>query len=143
MFGIALSQGDLPVTLIQRFRLEERIHRRSAEAEPEIHFLDRQRPRLLPAWVEGRLLILPWGQRELWCPIETLAAGRWQHREPLEVLIPCSFAFDHGVWYLVREGLRGILVTEGNRRIVYPLTQPATHYHEVMTRSSRMVIPAR
>lgn len=142
MFGVALSRGDLPVTMIERYRLAERTCLRSAGAEPEIHFLDTQRPRLLPAWVEGRLLILPWGRRELWCPIEALESGRWQPRHPVEVLIPCSFVLDRGVWYLVREGVRGILTTEGDAPFVYPLTQPATHYHEVMTRSPRMVIPA-
>lgn len=142
MFGVALPYGDLPAALIQRYQLQERTCLRREGAEPEVHFLDRQRPRLLPVWVEGRLRILPWGQRELWCPLEALEAGQWRDRRPVEVLIPCAFVLDRGVWYLVPQGLRGVVVAERNRRIVYPLTRPATHYHEVMTRNPRMMIPA-
>src|SRR5262249_44864501 len=60
---------------------------------------------------------------------------------PELVDIPACFAWDKGVWYQVREGVRGILVWDGEERAcVYMLTEQASHYYQVMTRNERMPV---
>ncbi|MDG2390334.1 MAG: hypothetical protein P8M30_13565 [Planctomycetaceae bacterium] len=143
--GIALSQCEIPESLIERYELSERIIRRG-EGDIEFRFLLAERLPVLPLWHEGQFLILSWGNRDrhnklpvsAWCSQESLEAGAWHHLRPREVFIPASFAWDRGVWYQVREGLKGVVVTDCERKQhVYVLTQPATHYYEVMTRNNR------
>ena len=46
---------------------------------------------------------------------------------------------DRGVWFRVREGVRGVVVRdESGGPVVYVLCEPATHYYQVMTRSEWM-----
>jgi hypothetical protein len=54
---------------------------------------------------------------------------------------PACFGFDKGIWFQIREGVRGILVRdEAGRPHVYLLTKPASHYYHVMTRQERMPV---
>lgn len=140
MFGLALPRYEIPDQLITRHQLQDRICLRRDGAEEEVQFLSARRPRLLPVWINGQLLIVPWGRNDLWCPVEALEAGAWGHLHPVPVAIPARFACDRGVWYLVREGFQGVVVQISKLQIVYPLTKPANHYHQVMTRSGRMVV---
>ena len=60
---------------------------------------------------------------------------------PEPVDIPANFGWDKGVWYRITEGVRGIIVRdESNNQIVYMLTEPASHYYQVMTRNKRMPV---
>jgi hypothetical protein len=76
-----------------------------------------------------------------WARLEDLEAGQWRHWQPEPVDIPACFGFDKGIWFQVREGIRGILVRDekGNPH-VYLLTEPASHYYQIMTRSDRMPV---
>ena len=47
-----------------------------------------------------------------------------------------SIGVDRGVWYQVKEGIKCVVV----QNHVYMLTEPATHYYRIMTRSNRMPI---
>jgi hypothetical protein len=48
---------------------------------------------------------------------------------------------ENGVWFRIREGIRGVLVRDENEvDVVYMVCEPATHYYEVMTRSKRMPV---
>lgn len=148
MFGIALLRRNLSDELIARHQLQARLTRRSKEADEEIQFIDRHCVPLLPVWMHGQLRILPWGNRTAnsrlprtsWCPAEGLKEGEWNWLQPLAVEIPASYGCDRGVWYAVSEGVHGIVVREAQRDVVYPLSQRATHYYEVMTRSHRMPV---
>ena len=112
--GIALAWSELPTELIARHGLERRVHERGGEREVRFFYRDR-RPRL-PVWRDGRLQIVRWGN------------GRGQSRllpahrldladddrgrllaEPGRVFvdIPASLGFDHGVWFRIRQGIRG------------------------------------
>ena len=56
-------------------------------------------------------------------------------------VIPATLALDGGVWYKVRQGVRGVAVRdERGGVVVYPLVEPASHYYEVMTRSPWMPV---
>jgi hypothetical protein len=55
--------------------------------------------------------------------------------------IPASVGYESGVWFAVREGIRGVLVhDERGIPIVYMVCVPASHYYHVMTRSRRMPV---
>jgi hypothetical protein len=48
---------------------------------------------------------------------------------------------DRGVWFHIREGVRGVVVRdEQGRPAVYILCEPSSHYYEVMTRSPWMPV---
>lgn len=149
MDGISLSWRSLPQSLFDRHNLLDRIILRSDEADREIRFLYRDACPLLPAWVGNELNIFSWGQprRKSKLPRiravaqEDLQAGIWLDVHPELVDIPANFGWDKGVWYRIKEGIRGILVRdESNNQIVYVLTEPASHYYQVMTRNTRMPV---
>lgn len=146
--GIAVSWKELPDPLIERHGLQRHARTRG-EGEREYHFLFRDKQPLLPVWCERQLQVLPWGnqQRRNGLPLsgicrqEDLEAGTWANHQPEAVEIPAVCALERGVWYQVREGLRGVLVHDRNGTPrVYVLTQPATHYYRIMTRSERMPV---
>lgn len=128
MMGIALARCEVPDELVDR--LSNRVTHRG-DGEPEVQFLYRQRPRVLPVWHYGRLVIMPWAG---WCPLEELESRAWSERRPKQADIPATYCVDRGIWYQVKEGIRGVIV----QNQVYPITQPASHYYRVMTRSERM-----
>jgi hypothetical protein len=148
--GISLASCELPEQLVTQHKLSDRIVRRSVGADLEIHFLYRHRQPLIPAWFENQLQIFPWGNRDNansrlprtgWCQLESLEAGHWNWLTPESVEIPATFGREKGIWYQVREGMRGILVRdEQNHPHIYMLTTPASHYYEVMTRNKRMPV---
>jgi hypothetical protein len=57
------------------------------------------------------------------------------------VVIPATMGLEKGVWFRVREGIRGLLVRdERGAEAAYMLCEPASHYFRVMTRSERMPV---
>lgn len=139
--GVALARSELPVELVEPHRLHDR------GGEPEVRFLLRDRERVLPVWLDGRLQLVRWGNRRgqsmqlpctAWTWQATLEAGGWAERGPGPVLIPATMGVDKGVWFAIREGVRGIVVRdEQEQPIVYVLVEPASHYYAIMTRGSR------
>ena len=88
------------------------------------------------AWRESRRLpCTGWTWRT------TVEAGGWNGfgAEPID--IPATMGLENGVWYQVRQGIRGLLVRDeqGTPR-VYMICEPASHYYQVMTRSDRMPV---
>ena len=144
--GISLSWRELPEALIDRHRLEDRLVVRHGGADREIRFLYRDPRPLIPAWVGNELGIYSWGgkgklPRTGWVTVESLEAGRWRDIAPEQVDIPATFGCERGIWFQIREGLKGVLARDENERPhIYLLTQPASHYYQVMTRSSRMPV---
>ncbi len=144
--GIALLSSELPLELMERHRLEQRLHERGGERE--VRFLYRQAERRLPVWHEGLLKIVRWGSRRTesrrlpptgWTWQATVEAGGWAPFAAEPVDIPANFALENGVWYRVRQGIRGLLVQdEHGLPAVYMLCEPATRYYRIMTRSERM-----
>ena len=76
-----------------------------------------------------------------WTWAATLEEGGWGDREEVPVVIPAAMGLDRGVWFRVREGVRGVAVRdELGCPVVYVVGEPATHYYQVMTRSSWMPV---
>jgi len=146
--GIALARSELPTELIGRHRLERRVHERGGEAE--IRFLFRDRHPLLPVWSDSQLRLLRWGNargrsrflpRTGWTWKETIERGGWRGVEAAWVEIPATLGLERGVWFRIRQGIRGLVVAdEHGEEIVYMVCEPASHYYRVMTRSDRMPV---
>jgi hypothetical protein len=63
-------------------------------------------------------------------------AGWWRSWGAEAVEVPATVGLDNGVWFAIREGVRGVLVhDEAGRPVVYTLVEPSSHYYQVMTRS--------
>ncbi len=143
--GTALALSELPLELIARHDLERRVCDRGGERE--VQFLFAEGERLLPVWRAGRLEILCWGNRRgenpalpctAWTQIDTVENGGWGEHGIELVVIPASMGLDRGVWYRIRQGMRGLLVhDEAGRPRVYVVCEPASHYYQIMTRGSR------
>jgi hypothetical protein len=124
------------------------LHRRGRE--PELRFLLPKDERVLPVWLDGRLQIMRWGSRRRqsrnlwvtgWTWQATVEGGAWAALGGEPVVIPATFGLDRGVWYHVREGVRGVAVRdEEGQPVVYVVCEPASHYYQVMTRSSWMPV---
>jgi hypothetical protein len=71
----------------------------------------------------------------------SIQSGGWRGLDAVPVDIPASLGLDHGVWFRVRQGVRGLLVPdERGIAVVYMICEPSSHYYQVMTRSHRMPV---
>ena len=115
-----------------------------------MRFLYRHPRPCLPVWRQGQLEIVRWGARrgdgkELpctgWTWQGTVEAGEWAKWAAEPVDVPATLALENGIWYRVRQGVRGLVVAdaEGLDR-VYLICEPASHYYQVMTRSQSMPV---
>ena len=59
--GIALAYSALPLELLEQDDLRRRLHERGGERE--VQFLFRDHTPVLPAWHQGQLLLVTWGNR--------------------------------------------------------------------------------
>lgn len=57
-----------------------------------------------------------------------------------EVVIPANYGFQRGTWFLIAEGVRGVLVPERpGGPVVYLLVEPASNYYRNMTGQSTLM----
>lgn len=148
--GLSLIRRSVPDQLIADCGLENRIVTRGEGADQEVQFLYRHPKALLPVLHGNQLSVMEWGNRDDkasrlprtgWCRRESLEEGRWRWLSPEPVEIPANYGLEKGVWFQVKQGMRGILVhDEAERPHVYMLTEPASHYYQVMTRHDRMPV---
>jgi hypothetical protein len=146
--GISLAWSDVPTELIKQYGLEHRVHERGGERE--VRFLYRDRQPRLPVWRDGRLLFVRWGNgrgqsrflpRTGWTWLSTVEEGYWRSLNPILIDIPATLGMDRGVWFRIRQGIRGLLVPdERGIAVGYMICEPASHYYQVMTRSNRMPV---
>jgi len=146
--AIALPQSELPVELVERADLSARVHDR--DGRREVRFDWRACPALLPVWWCGRLHVVRWGNRDRvewrlpptgWTWKASVEDGKWAALGPDLVQIPAAFAYANGVWFKVKQGLRGLVVrTRAGEPVVYMICEPATRYYRVMTRDAWMPV---
>ena len=73
-----------------------------------------------------------------WTQLGTVENGGWGDRIVESVVIPAAMGLDKGVWYRIRQEMRGLMVHDEHAcPRVYVICKPATHYLQVMTRGSR------
>src|SRR5947209_942404 len=121
--GVALPWSALPLEMLEQPDVQRRIHERGGEREIQFHFRDHLP--ILPVWHEGRLRLVTWGNRRRggsrhppctgWTWLATVEAGGWLHAGAVAVDIPAIMGLDNGVWFAIREGIRGLLVTDENQ----------------------------
>jgi hypothetical protein len=145
--AVALLESELPLELIERFGLGRRVHVRGGQREVRFYYRDREP--LLPVWFEGRQQIVRWGGRRRggalpptgWTWRATVEAGGWAPFAAEAADIPAMFGLDGGVWFSIRQGVRGLVVRDADGEpVAYLLIEPATRYYQVMTRSDRMPV---
>jgi hypothetical protein len=112
-----------------------------------VQFLFADAERLLPVWRNGQLHVVRWGDRRgesphlpctAWTQLGTVENGGWVGREIEPVVIPATMGLDKGVWYRIRQGIRGVVVhDEGGQPRVYVVCEPSSHYYQIMTCGSR------
>ena len=144
--AIALAYGDLPLALFDGCGLHERVHDRGGERE--VRFYWQATPALLPVWCHGRLQIVRWGNKDRseralpptgWTWQETIEEGRWSELAPEPVTVPATYGLMNGVWFRVKQGMRGLLIhTRAGQPVVFVVCEPATRYYQVMTRANWM-----
>ena len=144
--SVALPVSELPELVVER--LMDRVHLRGDERE--VRFDWRNQPALLPVWWEGRLQVMRWGNRDRgerklpptgWTWLASLESGKWVGVEPVLVEVPASYAHMNGVWYKLKQGIRGLVVrTQAKEAVVYLLCEPSTRYYRVMTRAEWMPV---
>lgn len=146
--AVAVPRSHLPKALFEEHDLGRRVFDRGENRqEVQFHFADPEP--LIPVLAGGTIRLLPWGSRARGGPLpptgwtwkESVEGGAWAgvgcETEPC--VIPARYGFEKGVWYLITEGVHGLIVCppEGPP-VVYMVCEPATRYYRVMTRSERM-----
>jgi hypothetical protein len=96
------------------------------------------------------LQVVRWGNRDRaerklpptgWTWRESVEEGKWAALEPEPVDVPAAYALMNGVWYRVKQGVRGLLVrTRAGEPVVYLTCEPSTRYYRVMTRADWMPV---
>lgn len=69
-----------------------------------------------------------------------MEAGEWTAYEAQPVEIPAVAGLQNGVWFRIRQGVRGLIVEADEVRAAYMLVEPASYYYKIMTRSERMPV---
>jgi hypothetical protein len=148
--AIALAYSELPIELIESAGLRPRVHDRGGEKE--VRFYWRAFPAQLPVWYGGQLRVVRWGNKDRaerklpptgWTWEETVRDGKWAELEPEPVIVPATYGFSGGVWYRVKQGMRGLLVRDRQGSpVVFMVCQPATRYYQIMTRAEWMPVLA-
>ena len=146
--AVALPYSALPLALIARHGLDRLAHQRGGEKDLRFHFAAAEP--LLPVWHEGQLRVVRWGCRRGesralpvggWTKQTTVESGYWSSCGAVPVAVPASLRYDGGVWYAIRQGVCGVLVSdEQGAARAYLICEPASHYYAVMTRSAWMPV---
>jgi hypothetical protein len=146
--GVALASSELPLSLIEKYGLEERTYDRGGEKE--VRFYWSASPTLLPVWWNGRPHVVRWGNKDRaerklpptgWTWQETVESGRWSELSPEEVVIPATYGLSNGVWFRIKQGIRGLLVHDRKGApVVFMVCQSATRYYRVTCRAEWMPV---
>jgi hypothetical protein len=110
-------------------------------------------PMVLFAWLVRnleRLIVVRWGNgrgqsrvlpRTGWTWLATIHDGGWSSSGAIPVDIPATLGLERGVWFRIRQGIRGLLVPdERGIAVAYMICEPSSHYYQIMTRSPRMPV---
>lgn len=145
--GIALSVTELPTDVAGDPHLAPRLYDR--EGCKEMRFLAWQSPAILPVQWHGRLQILPWGNRRRrqgglpasgWVTRDELDSGLFAHVQAEDALIPCHLGLHRGTWFLILEGIRGIVAKEATGNpVAYMLMEPSSNYYRNMTEQEKLM----
>ena len=138
--GIALPVSELPAGLLDAPDVACRVYDREGRREVQFHWW--QAPTVLPVRWDGRFRLLPWGSKQRrgtplpvggWVAEDDVRAGAFAGSAPEPVVIPAVLGQHAGTWFLITEGVRGVVVRGAAGPVVYMLTTRATNYNRNMT----------
>jgi len=144
--GIALATSELPASLAADPRLAGRLHCREGREEFQFHWW--HTPTLLPVRWEGQLHLMPWGSKARrgtlpvggWLPKDRVDDGWFANAGAEPVVIPANLGHHKGTWFLIAEGIRGLVLRGRDQMpVVYLLTEPSTTYYRNMTEQEPMM----
>jgi hypothetical protein len=70
--------------------------------------------------------------------VGTVEKGGWRDRRVEPVVIPATMGLDKGVWYRIRQGIRGLVAhDERGWPRVYVICEPSSHYYQIKSHGSR------
>lgn len=141
MTGLALMLSEVPNDIADEY--PERVYERERRQEIQFHWW--QAPTLIPVVWNGQFQVLRWGNKDRrgrlpyggWIALSQIEAGALAHVRPEEVVIPANLGHHRGVWFMVEEGFRGVILPSvPGGPVVYLLVEPATNYYRNMTEQS-------
>lgn len=144
--GLAIAVTELPLSIRDDKRLTDRVYKRTEREEVQFHWW--QNPTLIPVQWNGHLHLVRWGSKYRrgvlpyggWITTEDLDHGVFQAVHAEDVMIPANLGFCRGTWFLIIEGIKGILIRDADGTpVVYMLTQPSTNYYKNMTEQEPMM----
>jgi hypothetical protein len=120
----------------------ERIYLREGREEFQFHWW--QKPGILPVRWDGKLTLLPWGCKNRrkpqpfggWVSETQVESGMLAGASPFEVVIPANLGHQNGTWFLILQGIRGIVIETQDGPVVYMLMTGSTNYFRNMTEQS-------
>jgi hypothetical protein len=147
--GIVLWADGLPQGFVERYDLGRKVH--VIARRPQVRFLFRDAERVLPFWrSKEQLVIARWGCRRGesrtlpltgWTWLRTVKSGCWKQVGAKEVVIPASNCLDSGIWFGVRQGIRGMLVRDDRwRDVVYMVCEPAPNDYALVIKRHWMPV---
>ena len=142
--AVAMPRSAVPLALYDSPALADRVYLRGKGCEPEVQFRWRHQPALLPVWLDGRVQVVRWGNRDRrgklppsgWTWAESVGAGRWAGLRPEPVVVPAAYCLVGGTWYRVREGVQALVVRDPAGPTAFVIVERASRYFGVMTRSA-------
>jgi hypothetical protein len=144
MDGLALPFSELPLELMERYALSRFVYERGGERE--VRFMRQVPQAVLPVRHAGLVRIVSWGSRSGTLPrsgytwLATVEAGEWTTYGAEPVEIPAIAGLQNGVWFRIRQGVRGLLAEAEGSAAAYVIVEPASYYYRIMTRSERMPV---
>ena len=144
--AVAVACSEFPLAFLEAHGLDTRVHLRGAVEE--VRFPYQAADRVLPVWHMGELRIVRWGGRPGsalpdigWTWQASVADGKWADWELDEVVIAATSAYEGGIWFRTRQGIRGILLAdEAGEPVVYIVIEPASHCYRNMTVAAHMPV---
>lgn len=143
MTGIALPLHELPAALLNDSEVQRRVYVRAGHEE--VRFLWEPGPTLLPVRMFGSVGLIRWGSQKRhgsalpyggWVGEDRVEAGCFYAPEP--VVIPAMLGHEGGVWFVINEGVRGVLLNAPGP-VVYMLMRRSTNYYRNMTQQTAMM----
>ncbi len=141
--GIGFKISKYSKKKLREYFSDEQIDEASKTGELNTFFWSKSA--VLPVVVEGKDDLAEWGNKDKnvslpltgWAREESINTGKWNHLNPSIVVIPAVKGFEKGVWFDIKGGIKGIIVSKNDQRRVYIETQPSTLKYKKLTHHDR------
>lgn len=144
MVGISLTWRELTDSFLKENQLLDRVIQRTPTSGKEVHFLWRDRERILPVWQGDEIKLLPWGKNKNgWIRKELAQEKEIPTGWNLKLAeIPVNYGYAGGVWFQIVGELQAAVIWTDHEQVkrVHVVTEEASHYYQIMTGQKRMPV---